>query len=152
MPAALMPAGPEFQAADQFRPLELPKDYDLIYVAAARAYKRHDILLDAFERLPRDVRGLCVFGYGADALRARIAERGLSIHCMARPAYRSTRCRRCPQPLRQDVAAQKSNATLTNIIGLAAVAVHRRASIWRIACTVPLCLPLPKPRRRPCRR
>ncbi|TPC76323.1 glycosyltransferase, partial [Salmonella enterica subsp. enterica serovar Goldcoast] len=45
------------------------------------------ILLDAFERLPREVRGLCLFGYGedADALRARIAERGLSIDCLGPP-------------------------------------------------------------------
>ena len=87
MPTAVMPVGPEFQAADQFRPLGLPKDYDLIYVAAAQGYKRHDILLGAFERLPRDVRGLCVFGYGEDAgaLRARIAERGLSIDCIGPP-------------------------------------------------------------------
>ena len=84
---AILPVGPEFAAIDLFRPLGTPKDYDLIYVAAAQAYKRHDILLDAFERLPRDVRGLCVFGYGedGDALRHRIAERGLSIDCMGPP-------------------------------------------------------------------
>ena len=87
MPTAVVPVGPEFQAFDQFRPLDSPKDYDCIYVAAAQPYKRHDILLDAFERLPRDVRGLLVFGYGedADAIRARIAERGLSVDCIGPP-------------------------------------------------------------------
>ena len=87
LPTATMPVGPEFAAIDQFRPLGSPKDYDLIYVAAAQAYKRHDLLLDAFAQLPREVRGLFVFGYGedADAIRARIAERGLSIDCIGPP-------------------------------------------------------------------
>ena len=87
MATAILPVGPEFAAIDLFRPLGTPKDYDLIYVAAAQPYKRHDILLDAFERLPRDVRGLCVFGYGedGDALRQRIAERELAIDCIGPP-------------------------------------------------------------------
>ena len=87
MTTAIMPVGPEFAAIDQFRPLGGAKDYDLIYVAAAQGYKRHDILLDAFERLPRDVRGLCLFGYGedADALRARIEGQRLSIDCIGPP-------------------------------------------------------------------
>ena len=87
MPTAILPVGPEFAAIDQFRPLGIPKDYDLIYVAAAQAYKRHDILLDAFAQLPSEVRGLCLFGYGEDAdrLRARIAAEGLSIDCIGPP-------------------------------------------------------------------
>ncbi len=87
MATAIMPVGPEFAAIDLFRPLGTPKEYDVIYVAAAQAYKRHDILLDAFARLPPDVRGLCVFGYGedADAIRATIAARGLSIDCIGPP-------------------------------------------------------------------
>ena len=87
MRTAIIPVGPEFAAIDQFRPLGLPRDYDLIYVAAAQPYKRHDILLDAFDRLPRDVRGLFLFGYGEDAgaLRAQIAARGLSIDCIGPP-------------------------------------------------------------------
>lgn len=87
MATAIMPVGPEFAAIDQFRPLGLPTDYDLIYVAAAQGYKRHDILLDAFRRLPREVRGLCLFGYGeeAEALRARIAAQDLSIDCIGPP-------------------------------------------------------------------
>lgn len=52
MATAILPVGPEFAAIDQFRPLGLPKDYDLIYVGAAQGYKRHDLLLDAFAQLP----------------------------------------------------------------------------------------------------
>ena len=87
MPTAIIPVGPEFAAIDQFRPLGCAKDYDLIYVAAAQAYKRHDILMDAFARLPGDVRGLCLFGYGedGDALRRQIADRGLAIDCIGPP-------------------------------------------------------------------
>ena len=84
---AVMPVGPEFAAVDLFRPLDGPKDCDLIYVAAAQGYKRHDILLDALDRLPRDVTGLLVFGYGEDAGRIRdeIAARGLSVDCIGPP-------------------------------------------------------------------
>ena len=87
MTTAILPVGPEFAAIDQFRPLGLPKDYDLIYVAAAQGYKRHDLLLDAFDLLPRDVRGLFLFGYGEDAaaIRRHIAERGLAIDCVGPP-------------------------------------------------------------------
>ncbi len=87
MATAIMPVGPEFAAIDQFRPLAIAKDYDLIYVAAAQAYKRHDILLEALDRLPRSIRALCLFGYGEDAahLRAEIARRGLSVDCIGPP-------------------------------------------------------------------
>ena len=87
MPTAVLPVGPEFAAANQFRPLGLPKDYDVIYVAAAQGYKRHDILLDAFARRRGELRGLCLFGYGedADVLRGQIAERGLAIDCIGPP-------------------------------------------------------------------
>ena len=87
MATAVMPVGPEFAAIDQFRPLGLQKEYDLIYVAAAQPYKRHDILLDAFERLPDEFRGLFLFGYGEDGdrLRDRIAATGLSIDCIGPP-------------------------------------------------------------------
>jgi glycosyltransferase involved in cell wall biosynthesis len=87
MATAIMPVGPEFAATDQFRPLGTPKDYDLIYVAAAQGYKRHDLLLDALERCPRDVRGLLLFGYGedADAIRGEIARRGLAVDCIGPP-------------------------------------------------------------------
>ena len=47
MLTAVMPIGPEFASPDTFFPLGLEKIYDVIYVAAAQAYKRHDILFDA---------------------------------------------------------------------------------------------------------
>jgi glycosyltransferase involved in cell wall biosynthesis len=85
---AIMPIGPEFAAFDQFHPLRTHKDYDLIYVAAAQPYKRHDILFDALERLPRDVRALCVFGYGemADDLRRGAAQAGLNVDFVGPPS------------------------------------------------------------------
>jgi glycosyltransferase involved in cell wall biosynthesis len=87
MRTAIMPIGPEFAAIDQFRPLDTVKDVDLIYVAAAQPYKRHDILFDALAQLPRDVRALCVFGYGedADALRQRARDQDLSIEFVGPP-------------------------------------------------------------------
>ena len=87
MPAAVLPIGPEFAAPEQFRPLGAPKDVDLIYVAAAQPYKRHDILFDAMARLPRDVRALCVFGYGeqGEALRRRAADLSLAVEFVGPP-------------------------------------------------------------------
>lgn len=88
---AVMPIGPEFASPETFFPTgaarDSAKDFDVIYVAAAQAYKRHDVLLDAFARLPRGIRGLCVFGYGEDAgaIRAEIAARGLDITCIGPP-------------------------------------------------------------------
>ena len=87
MRTAIMPIGPEFAAIDQFRPLGTEKDVDLVYVAAAQPYKRHDILFDALARLPRDVRALCIFGYGEDGdmLRQRAGGQGLSIEFVGPP-------------------------------------------------------------------
>jgi len=87
MRTAILPIGPEFAAVDQFRPLGTDKDVDLIYVAAAQPYKRHDILFDALATLPRDVRALCVFGYGEDSdmLRRRAADQKLSIEFVGPP-------------------------------------------------------------------
>ena len=87
MRTTILPIGPEFAAIDQFRPLGTAKDVDLIYVAAAQPYKRHDILFDALAQLPRDVRALCVFGYGedADALRQRARDRDLFIEFVGPP-------------------------------------------------------------------
>lgn len=87
MACAVMPIGPEFADPLTFRPLGLAKDYDIVYVAAAQPYKRHDILFDALERLPRSLRTLCVFGYGemADDLRRRAADSGLDIDFVGPP-------------------------------------------------------------------
>ena len=87
MATAIIPVGPEFAAIDQFRPLGEAKTYDLIYVAAAQAYKRHDMLFDALAACPPAVRALCVFGYGemADALRDEAAARGLAIDFIGPP-------------------------------------------------------------------
>jgi glycosyltransferase involved in cell wall biosynthesis len=84
---AVMPIGPEFASPETFFPIDAPKDFDVIYVAAAQAYKRHDIMLDAFAQLPRRVRGLCLFGYGEDAgaIRGEIARRQLEIVCVGPP-------------------------------------------------------------------
>ncbi|WP_254606674.1 glycosyltransferase, partial [Sphingomonas bacterium] len=87
MATLVLPIGPEFAAPDQFRPLGTAKDVDLIYVAAAQGYKRHDLLFDALETLPRDVTALCVFGHGdlAGDLRARAAASGLSVEFVGPP-------------------------------------------------------------------
>jgi glycosyltransferase involved in cell wall biosynthesis len=87
MTTAILPIGPEFAAPEMFRPIDCHKDYDLIYVAAAQPYKRHDLLFDALDRLPRDVRALCVFGYGemGDALREQIGQRNLNVDCIGPP-------------------------------------------------------------------
>ena len=84
---AVLPIGPEFAAADLFRPLDEPKRYDIIYVAAAQAYKRHDILFDALARLPRSISALCVFGYGelAGSLRERARVEGLNVDFVGPP-------------------------------------------------------------------
>lgn len=64
MQTFVLPIGPEFASEVTFHPLNIPKTHDVIYVAAAQAYKRHDILFDALAKLPRSLRTLCVFGYG----------------------------------------------------------------------------------------
>lgn len=61
---AVMPIGPEFASETTFAPMGLDKIYDVIYVAAAQPYKRHDILFNALAKLPRSIRALCVCGYG----------------------------------------------------------------------------------------
>ena len=92
----VLPIGPEFASPEQFLQLDEPKDYDLIYVAAAQPYKRHDILFRALEQLPRDIRTLCVFGYGelADDLRRQAQEVGLNIDFIGPPGVSHTEVNR----------------------------------------------------------
>ena len=45
----VLPIGPEFASGDTFHPTGAPKDRDVVYVACAQPYKRHDLLLDALE-------------------------------------------------------------------------------------------------------
>ena len=87
MPCAVLPIGPEFADPVTFRPLDVAKPYDVVYVAAAQPYKRHDILFEALARAPRRLKALCVFGYGemADDLRRQTAERGLDVEFVGPP-------------------------------------------------------------------
>lgn len=87
MRTAILPIGPEFASPSMFHPVEVDKDYDVIYVAAAQAYKRHDVLFQALDRLPRTVRALCVFGHGEDAecLRRQASELRLNIDFVGPP-------------------------------------------------------------------
>lgn len=87
MPTAILPIGPEFASDTTFHPLDVAKTYDIIYVAAAQGYKRHDILFDAMAKLPRTLRALCVCGYGelTDMFREQIAERGISVDIIEPP-------------------------------------------------------------------
>ncbi|MFF0924355.1 glycosyltransferase [Rhizobium leguminosarum] len=81
MRTTIMPIGPEFASEVTFRPLGLEKIYDVIYVAAAQAYKRHDILFNALGQLPRSLRALCVCGYGEmmEALRRHAGALGIDV-------------------------------------------------------------------------
>ncbi|GLS30778.1 Glycosyl transferases group 1 [Mesorhizobium albiziae] len=84
---AIMPIGPEFASPETFFPLGLEKIYDVVYVAAAQTYKRHDVLFDALTCLPRSMRALCVCGYGelGEQLRARVDELGVSVDFVGPP-------------------------------------------------------------------
>ena len=79
MQTLVMPIGPEFASEVTFYPLDLPKTYDIIYVAAAQGYKRHDILLEALGKLPRSLRTLCVCGYGELVRELRNLAEGLGV-------------------------------------------------------------------------
>jgi glycosyltransferase involved in cell wall biosynthesis len=87
MATAIMPIGPEFADPLTFRPLEgARKEFDVVYVAAAQAYKRHDVLFDALAKRP-GTRALCVFGYGelGGPLREEAARRGLDVTFVGPP-------------------------------------------------------------------
>lgn len=83
----ILTIGPEFADGLTFKPLGLPKEYDLIYVAAAQPYKRHDILLEAMARSARPLRGLCVFGHGelSDDLRQQAHAMNLDMDFIGPP-------------------------------------------------------------------
>ncbi len=87
MKTAILPIGPEFASESMFHPIGGPRPYDIVYVAAAQSYKRHDILLDALARLSRSLRALCVFGYGelGEALRARALELQIDVDFIGPP-------------------------------------------------------------------
>ena len=87
MLTAVMPIGPEFASPETFFPIGLGKIYDVVYVAAAQAYKKHEVLFDALARMPSSTRALCVCGYGelGDALRGRVRELGISVDFVGPP-------------------------------------------------------------------
>ena len=57
----VLPIGPAFASGRTFFPTGCAKDRDVVYVACAQPYKRHDILFDAMTRRP-GTRGLLVVG------------------------------------------------------------------------------------------
>ncbi|WP_442953916.1 glycosyltransferase family 4 protein [Pararhizobium sp.] len=87
MKTAILPIGPEFASDSTFFPVERGKPYDIVYVAAAQGYKRHDILFEALAKLPRSVRALCVFGYGelGDALRQQAEDLEINVDFVGPP-------------------------------------------------------------------
>ncbi|MCV9967813.1 glycosyltransferase [Pararhizobium sp. BT-229] len=87
MSVAVLPIGPEFASETTFHPLETEKVYDMIYVAAAQPYKRHDILFEALAKLPRSLRALCVSGYGemTESLRSQAGAKGIKVDFIGPP-------------------------------------------------------------------
>ena len=83
----LLTVGPEFADPVTFHPLGLTKEYDVIYVATAQPYKRHDILFNGLAHCSRQVRCLCVCGYGelGDELRQSANERGIDVDFIGPP-------------------------------------------------------------------
>ena len=80
----VLPIGPSFAADETFFPTGSVKDRDVVYVACAQGYKRHDILFDAMERRPGTT-ALLVVGYGDDDLRAEAQRRGLDVEIVGPP-------------------------------------------------------------------
>lgn len=88
MPTAILPIGPDFASPETFFPIAgAEKIYDVIYVAAAQPYKRHDMLFEALARAPIPLRTLCVMGYGEDAdrLRQRAGELDIDVDFVGPP-------------------------------------------------------------------
>ena len=84
----VLPIGPAFASGQTFFPTGADKDRDVVYVACAQPYKRHDILFDAMARRP-GTRGLLVVGYGhqADEFRDRAAREGLDLEIVGPPRH-----------------------------------------------------------------
>ena len=82
-----LPIGPEFASPTMFTALQSQKIYDVIYIAAAQPYKRHDILLDALAKCSRRLKTLCVCGYGemVSQLRVQAATLGLDVEFIEPP-------------------------------------------------------------------
>jgi glycosyltransferase involved in cell wall biosynthesis len=88
MPTYILPIGPDFASPETFFPIVgIEKRYDVVYVAAAQRYKRHDLLFDALERSKTPLRAICVMGYGEDGERLRqdAAARGLDVDFVGPP-------------------------------------------------------------------
>jgi glycosyltransferase involved in cell wall biosynthesis len=89
VPCEILTVGPEFADFETFRPLDLPKRYDLIYVACAQAYKRHDVLFKALADLNGQSRVscLCVCGYGdlGDQLQDTVRRLGIAVDFIGPP-------------------------------------------------------------------
>jgi glycosyltransferase involved in cell wall biosynthesis len=96
MRVAVLPIGPEFASETTFYPIEIEKIYDLIYVAAAQPYKRHDILFQALAKLPKSFRTLCVSGYGEmmGDLRNHAAALGINVDFIGPPGVPFTEINR----------------------------------------------------------
>ncbi len=82
----VLPIGPAFASGQTFYPTGVPKDRDVVYVACAQPYKRHDILFDAMARRP-GTSALLVVGYGhlAEDFRHRAARDGLDLEIIGPP-------------------------------------------------------------------
>lgn len=82
----MLPIGPAFASGRTFFPTGGVKDRDVVYVACAQPYKRHDILFDAMARRP-GTRGLLVVGYGHQAgeYRERADREGLDLEIVGPP-------------------------------------------------------------------
>ncbi|ABR64410.1 glycosyltransferase [Sinorhizobium medicae] len=96
MKTAILPIGPEFASDSMFYPYQSPKPYDVIYVAAAQSYKRHDILFEALAKLPPSYRALCVFGHGemSETLRAQARDLQINVDFVGPPSVPFTEINR----------------------------------------------------------
>lgn len=83
----VLPVGPAFASGQTFFPTGADKDRDVVYVACAQPYKRHDILFDAMARRP-GTRGLLVVGCGhqSDDFHDRAMREGLDLEIVGPPS------------------------------------------------------------------